>query len=240
MGILRDVAGGLGNFFAGILIAALLITMYQIWRDNSVGQRWVVNYVATFVNAVCMVAPSKRYRLVAIINCVGVVAEFGYSCFFRQYAQGRARRVTSWEIAVEVVWGAAVLIGYFSAFNGGRHDDLRVQIFGILAAVTTGAMYIAMLPDTWAVFRTHVRQNQNVLLLLAALGNCVSWTLFSIKPRDLYIQVPNGAGIGLTAIQTLVWVVIWRMYPNAVPQQPPANNGQANQSQVNIELPSPA
>ncbi|KAM0868108.1 hypothetical protein ACQ4PT_041538 [Festuca glaucescens] len=150
MGILRDVAGGLGNFFAGILIAAPLITMYQIWRDDSVGQRWVVNYVATFVNAVCMVAyalPSKR---------------------------------------------------------------------------------------------THVRQNQNILLLLAALGNCVSWTLFSIKPRDLYIQVPNGAGIGLTVLQTLVWVVIWRMYRNAVPQQPPANNRQANQNQVNIELPSPA
>jgi hypothetical protein len=54
------------------------------------------------------------------------------------------------------------------------------------------------------------------------------------------LQVPNGAGIWLTALQTLVWVVIWCMYPNAVPQQPPANNGQANQSQVNIELQNPA
>jgi hypothetical protein len=125
-------------------------TMKDIKRDNSVGDRWVLNYVATYANAVCMVAytmPTKQYFL-AIINAVAVFAEFGYSCFYRHYAEGRAKTIATWAILGELLWGAIVLAAYFSAFFGGRREDLRVKLFGTLGAVTSGAMYLAMIPDT--------------------------------------------------------------------------------------------
>ncbi|XP_051222134.1 bidirectional sugar transporter SWEET2b-like [Lolium perenne] len=251
MGTLRNVAGGFGAAFAALLILAPVKTMKDIKRDNSVGDRWVLNYVATYANAVCMVAytmPTKQYFL-AIINAVAVFAEFGYSCFYRHYAEGRAKTIATWAILGELLWGAIVLAAYFSAFFGGRREDLRVKLFGTLGAVTSGAMYLAMIPDTWAVFTTHNIQNQNILLLLTALANCTAWTVYAIKPRDLFIQYPNGGGIALSAIQTMVWVAVWLNNRNAAPAQQPLQNQpaapqenqpaapQQNRNEQVIELP---
>ncbi|XP_048568080.1 bidirectional sugar transporter SWEET5-like [Triticum urartu] len=201
IGILGDVAVGI------LVFLPICMVFRHIKEAQDVGQRTVLPYVSTWMNAASFVfyGYNRSDRPVATINGIAFLVEAIYCAVYIYYAQGWRRQVA---VAMAVVQGAflALLVSLqLTVFSHGRNAEKRDQVFGGLGLGTAVLMYLSTMDQTVRAYRTH--DVDGLEMSFTYLFNALIWLVYAALPTfDAFVLSASIVGVLATGYQAFLWV----------------------------------
>ena len=208
------ILGWAGFLFTLPLFLAPLQPMASIVEASSVGSFSALPYLVGVLNcaswvvyALPSITPGRTQPLVT--NAAGLVFEIAYVLTFVRYEQRRRRArlccLLAGALLLPVALGVAST-SYAARLRIPHWPDRAASsastVMGFCCVLCNTAMYAAPLSVMAMVVRTRSVEFMPLALTLGG-GVCAGfWTAYGlVKPVDLFIIVPNGAGVVLTLAQ---------------------------------------
>ncbi|CAI5483474.1 unnamed protein product [Closterium sp. Yama58-4] len=206
------VLGILGNVTAITFFVSPLKTMRTIFLARSVGDFSELPYVMTMFNCLLwtmyglpVVEPGRV--LVSTINGTGAFFSALYIIPFLVFGTRRIKIRTAIYASVALLLFGAILLITFLAFHT---PAARTSFLGITGLVVTIGMYASPLDVMRTVVRTNSVEFMPLLLSLGLFLNCLVWSAYATYTMDIYMIIPNGAGIVLGLAQLILYGIYSR------------------------------
>ncbi|XP_068652712.1 bidirectional sugar transporter SWEET6b-like [Aristolochia californica] len=209
---IRNVVGIIGNVMAIILFLSPAPTFYKIWKKRSTEKFKADPYLATVLNCTLwvfyglpLVHPNNL--LVVTSNCAGFALEAIFLIIYFTFANKKQRRRVALALLIEVAFVAAVISLVLSLAHTHK---LRTRIVGIICMIINCAMYASPLTIMRIVMKTKSVKYMPFYLSLAGFLTSVCWAAYALIEFDLFIVIPNGAGVVLGIIQLILYGWFYR------------------------------
>ncbi|KAJ8768363.1 hypothetical protein K2173_021516 [Erythroxylum novogranatense] len=208
----RNLVGIIGNVISVMLFLSPAPTFIRIWKKKSVEQYSPDPYLAALVNCLVWVLyglPMVHPKSILVIstNGSGAAIELVYLTIFLIYANNRQRLKVVFVIVFELIF----MIVLSSVVLTVAHDTkTRTFIVGIMGIIFNIMMYAAPLSIMKLVIATKSVEYMPFFLSLAALGNGVAWTAYSLIRLDYFILIPNGIGSMFAIMQLILYTVYYK------------------------------
>ncbi|CAO2837763.1 unnamed protein product [Amaranthus hypochondriacus] len=211
--VARFVVGILGNIISFSLYLSPMPTFLGICKKKSVEKYSATPYLLTFLN--CMlwtiyglpfIQPNNI--LVSTISASGCIIEFIYLMLFIVYSDGKKRKITLILVVVGEIVAVSLALGMVLLFT--HTTKLRGLVFGLLGDVSGVLMYAAPLSIMKQVIKTKSVEFMPLAVSVACFASGVIWTLYAIRPFDLYVVAPNGIGCFLGLGQLILYAAYYK------------------------------
>lgn len=183
--------------------------MVIICRNGDVGEHKVDGYIVSFTSFLIWVlyGVSKPLHLsIVIINAIGAGVEAIYIGIFVWFSSAAGRM---WAAVILVSVGGILAFTSFGIFfsSGSPQDSLA-----ILADASSFAMYLGPTRQIFAMWNVkHVRKSSFVVAVASILSGA-SWTTYAHFSHNIFLLIPNVAGIVSGVAQLCLFLVIKLKY----------------------------
>ncbi|KAL1505056.1 hypothetical protein AB1Y20_008816 [Prymnesium parvum] len=223
--------GWIGTLFSVFLFLSPLGVMQKVRTEQNVGEFAITPYLLSalacgmwVVYGLPAVTPCSAQLL--ITNAIGCTLEVGYILIFLWYAQARRNEflinVAAMLAAFAVIITCSLVLSP-KLFRDSDTDDTarsrRSVVLGTFCSVLTAAMYASPLAVVEVVVRTKSVEFMPLAPTAATMGVSVIWLLWSAIHHDVFVLLPNVAGVILASIQ-LVLYAWYAPRPHGVDSKP--------------------
>ncbi|XP_057520429.1 bidirectional sugar transporter SWEET4-like [Amaranthus tricolor] len=211
--VARFTVGILGNIVSLSLYLSPMPTFFGICKKKSVEKYSATPYLLTFLN--CMlwtiyglpfIQPNNI--LVSTISASGCIIEFIYLTLFIIYSDGKKKKITLILLVVAEIAAVGLALGLVLLFT--HTTKPRGLIFGLLGDVSGVLMYAAPLSIMKQVIKTKSVEYMPLAVSVACFASGVIWTLYAIRPFDLYVVAPNGIGSFFGLAQLILYAAYYK------------------------------
>ncbi|XP_059306783.1 bidirectional sugar transporter N3-like [Lycium barbarum] len=202
--------GLLGNIVSFMVFIAPVPTFYRIVKKKSAEGFHSLPYVVGLFSAMLWIyyaMVKTNLTLLITINSFGCIAETIYVAIYFTYATRKARMKTLGLVLV-LNFGAFGLILFLTQIlcKGPK----RAEVTGWICVAFSTSVFVAPLSIMGRVIRTKSVEFMPFNLSLALALSAVMWFLYGLLLRDVYVAVPNIAGMILGVLQ----MVLYGIYRN--------------------------
>ncbi|KAF3627972.1 Bidirectional sugar transporter SWEET12 [Capsicum annuum] len=202
--------GILGNLVSFMVFIAPVPTFYRIFKKKSSEGFHSLPYVVALFSAMLWIyyaMVKTNVTLLITINSFGCIAETIYVAIYFTYATRKARMKTL-GLVLLLNFGAFGFIVFLTQIlcKGPK----RAEVIGWICMAFSISVFVAPLSIMGRVIRTKSVEFMPFNLTLALVLNAVMWFLYGLLLKDVYITVPNIAGMALGVLQ----MVLYGIYRN--------------------------
>lgn len=218
-----EILGYVGMVGALAMFASPLPTIRRILIEKTVSDFSEVPYILSTCNCALWVSytiitPGRVMPL--ITNALGLIAELVYCLIFILYSEGEVHRrittriggvslfLTTVVIFAYVVLPALNIAGFLS--NG---DSAATDFLGILSSTFNTLMYGSPLSVMFLVIKTKSVEFMPLPLTVMTSVCCITWGLYAFYVGDIFIGIPNYAGIVLCLFQYILYATYYSSTP---------------------------
>jgi len=220
-GAAAEVVGVAGIISATLLFVAPFGVMRDVLRHGDIRLHTPLPYLVGDVMAGLWIAygepnvtPCKPSVLV--INTIGVVLFSTYSLLFLVYAGERQGEIV---IKMYIALVTFLLFYFFGtavapalAIQPMTHRDGTVAtkastVLGVICAAFNILMFASPLAVTVTVIRTRSVEFLPLALTLGQFLCCSTWLLYAMIAQDIFILLPNAAGLFLAGLQLTLYAM---------------------------------
>lgn len=224
--LVTQLVGWTASSFGVILLSSPLSTMRSIVSARSTLDFADAPYLAGFLCCSCwtiygLLIPNRLQCLVN--NAYGVVMFVGYLyCCIWFHTPTKRRR-----LVFRILCAAAVITAVAAVATQAQSEDFREQFLGISCIIMNIFLYSSPLAAVSEVLRTKSVEFMPLGLSLATFLTSICWAVYALQVGDLYVALPNNAGVLLGIIQ----LAIYGMY---------RRSGQSSECESVLKGPDPA
>ncbi|KAF8030828.1 hypothetical protein BT93_D0121 [Corymbia citriodora subsp. variegata] len=146
---------------------------------------------------------SANNFLLSTITGIGAVIESAYVLIFIIYAPNKERTKILGLVALALAIFSTVALVSFFVFHG----KTRKLFTGVFVDIFAVAMFASPLSIMRLVIKTKSVEFMPFFLSVFGLLCAVSWSVFGLINRDLFVIVPNAFGSGLGLAQMLLYAL---------------------------------
>ncbi|KAK4362734.1 hypothetical protein RND71_017975 [Anisodus tanguticus] len=199
-----------GNILSFMVFIAPVPTFYRIVKTKSAEGFHSLPYVVGLFSAMLWVyyaMVKTNVTLLITINSFGCIAETIYVAIYFTYATRKARMKTL-GLVLLLNFGASGLILFLTQIlcKGPK----RAEVIGWICVAFSISVFVAPLSIMGRVIRTKSVEFMPFNLSVALALSAVMWFLYGLLLRDVYVAVPNIAGMILGVLQ----MVLYGIYRN--------------------------
>lgn len=207
-GIVEQLLGWSGTVASLYLFASPLPTIQKVISVKGTSEFSDTTFVITCFNCSLWIgyALLEGHRIQPFAtNCAGLVLSSFYLFVFFAYHTKRNRLLLVGKLALLLF--CTCLVAVLSLVGGhGGDRQWAAQFLGLVADVANGIMYAAPLSVMCLVIRTASVEFMPLGLTLGTFASSVCWTAYSLWVGDVYIGLPNLAGLVLGLMQIALYV----------------------------------
>ncbi|XP_057862294.2 bidirectional sugar transporter SWEET1 [Cryptomeria japonica] len=212
--VIHFVFGILGNIFGTLLFLAPAITFYRVIKKGSTEEFSGLPYVTALFNCLLytwygLPLVTSHNILVSISNGIGAALEITYVTLYLVYAPPKYRTKILVLFVAELVLFAAIVVISLTLL----HHTPRSLFVGVIAATLSVCMYAAPLSIMRTVIQTKSVEFMPFFLSLFVFLCSLSWFIYGIIGRDLFVAVPNGLGTVLGVTQLVLYAIYRKSKP---------------------------
>ncbi|KAL3716674.1 hypothetical protein ACJRO7_008287 [Eucalyptus globulus] len=196
------IFGVLGNIISIVVFLAPVPTFWRICRRKSTEGFESVPYVVSLFSAMLWLyyaslkSESNAFLLITV-NSVGCVIETIYVALYIAYAPKKARMLTLRLLLLNFGgYCSILLLSHFLA-----KGSARVQLVGWICVALSVAVFAAPLSVIRMVIRTKSVEFMPFSLSLFLMLSAVTWLLYGLFLKDLYVACPNVLGVTFGVLQ---------------------------------------
>ncbi|KAI4386821.1 hypothetical protein MLD38_004720 [Melastoma candidum] len=207
--------GLLGNVISFIVILAPAPTFYRVCKKKTTEGFQSIPYVVAMFSAMLWLyyaSLKANTFLLVTINAVGCVVESIYIALYLVYAPRKARMVTLRLILLLNFGGFCSIVLLSRLF---QKRSVQVQVLGWVCDVVAVSVFAAPLSVIRMVIRTKSVEFMPVLLSFFLMLSAVTWLLYGISLKDIYIALPNVLGV-IFALAQIILYLIYRKPKKAI------------------------
>eukprot|EP00252_Welwitschia_mirabilis_P002972 TRINITY_DN1298_c0_g1_i3.p1 TRINITY_DN1298_c0_g1~~TRINITY_DN1298_c0_g1_i3.p1 ORF type:complete len:203 (+),score=21.08 TRINITY_DN1298_c0_g1_i3:398-1006(+) len=149
--------------------------------------------------------------LVTVSNGIGAALEFIYVILYLIFAPQKYRNKILIFFIIEVLIFGGIAVTSMVALHGKD----RSLLVGIAAATLSVCMYASPLSIMRMVIKTKSVEYMPFFLSLFVFLCSVSWFIYGVLGKDLFVGIPNGIGSVLGAAQLLLYAIYRKPRPEA-------------------------
>ncbi|KAK3406476.1 hypothetical protein EUGRSUZ_K02672 [Eucalyptus grandis] len=194
--------GVLGNIISIVVFLAPVPTFWRICRRKSTEGFESVPYVVSLFSAMLWLyyaslkSESNAFLLITV-NSVGCVIETIYVALYIAYAPKKARMLTLRLLLLNFGgYCSILLLSHFLA-----KGSARVQLVGWICVALSVAVFAAPLSVIRMVIRTKSVEFMPFSLSFFLMLSAVTWLLYGLFLKDLYVACPNVLGVTFGVLQ---------------------------------------
>lgn len=212
--VLHFIFGILGNIFGAALFLAPVITFYRVIKRGTTEEFSGIPYVVALLNCLLyawygLPFVSSDNILVTASDGSGAVLELIYVCLYLAYSPPKNKRKIMGLLVAELALFGVIAVISMTAL----HHTARTYLVGIVAAALSVCMYGAPLSIMKLVVETKSVEYMPFFLSLFVFLCSLSWFVYGILGRDVFVGVPNGVGTVLGVAQ----LVLYWIYKDSTP-----------------------
>ncbi|XP_016486199.1 bidirectional sugar transporter SWEET13-like [Nicotiana tabacum] len=207
--------GILGNIFSFMVFISPVPTFYGIVKKKSAEGFQSVPYVVALFSSMLWIyyaMVKTNETLIITINSFGCIAETIYVAIYFAYATKKARMQTLRLVLLLNFGGFGLILFLTQILCKGPK---RAEVVGWICMAFSISVFVAPLSIMGRVIRTKSVEFMPFNLSLTLTLSAVMWFLYGLLLRDIYVTVPNIAGIILGMLQ----MVLYGIYRNAKPNE---------------------
>ncbi|GLU20766.1 hypothetical protein SLE2022_369480 [Rubroshorea leprosula] len=201
------VFGVLANISSFVVFLAPIPTFYRIWKKKSTEDFQSLPYLTGLFSAMLWIyyalLKSDAFLLITI-NAFGCVVETIYIAFYITNAPRKARMLTLKLLLLLNFMGFCSIL-LFSHFL--TKESTRIQVLGWICMVFSLVDFVAPLSIMRLVIRTKSVEYMPFNLSLYLTVSAVTWLLYGLFLKDLYVTIPNTLGVAFGLLQMLLYAV---------------------------------
>ncbi|KAG7951361.1 hypothetical protein I3843_12G003500 [Carya illinoinensis] len=199
--------GILGNIVSFVVFLAPVPTFLRVCKKKSTDGFQSLPYVLALFSSMLWLyyASLKSDEILLItINSVGCVVETIYVALYIIYAPKQARMLTL-RLLLLLNFGGFCVILLLSQFLAKGPN--RVRVLGWVCVALSISVFAAPLSIMRVVIRTKSVEFMPFTLSLFLTLSAITWLLYGILLRDLYVALPNILGFILGVLQMALYVI---------------------------------
>ncbi|XP_023000940.1 bidirectional sugar transporter SWEET12-like [Cucurbita maxima] len=199
--------GLLGNVISFIVFLAPLPTFIRICKKKSTEGFQSVPYVVALFSAMLWLyyASSKPDETLLItINSVGCVIEIVYIAIFVAFAPKKIR-ISTLRFVLLLNFGGFCIILLVTHFL--VHGSNRVKVLGWICVAFSISVFAAPLSIIRLVIRTKSVEFMPFSLSFFLTLSAITWLLYGIFLKDIYIALPNVPGFIFGIAQMILYII---------------------------------
>ncbi|KAI4381778.1 hypothetical protein MLD38_007821 [Melastoma candidum] len=201
--------GLLGNVISFVVFLAPAPTFYRVCKKKTTEGFQSIPYVVALFSAMLWLyyaSLKTNTFLLVTINSVGCFIESIYIALYLVYVPKRARMVVL-RLIVLLDFGGFCSIVLLSQLFQKR--SVQVQVLGWVCDAVAVSVFAAPLSVIRMVIRTKSVEFMPILLSVFLMLSAVTWLLYGISLKDIYIALPNVLGV-IFAIAQIILYLIYR------------------------------
>ncbi|KAL8143932.1 hypothetical protein V2J09_016964 [Rumex salicifolius] len=206
------VFGVLGNIISFMVYLAPVPTFWRIYKKKSTEGFESLPYICAIFSAMLWIyyalLKTNSFLLITI-NCFGCVIETIYVAIFIAYASKQAKTSAFKVIVLLNLLGFSSII---LACSYLAKPSVRVEILGWICVAFCVVVFAAPLTAIRTVIRTKSVEFMPFPLSLALSLSAVTWFMYGMLQRDMYVVLPNILGFSFGVAQMVLYG-IYRNYP---------------------------
>ncbi|KAL3716681.1 hypothetical protein ACJRO7_008294 [Eucalyptus globulus] len=213
------IFGVLGNIISIVVFLAPVPTFCRICRKKSTEEFESVPYVVSLFSAMLWLyyaslkSESSAFLLITV-NSVGCAVETIYIALYLTYAPKQARMMTLRLLLLNFGGYCSILLLSHFLTEGSA----RVQLVGWICVALSVAVFAAPLSVIKMVICTKSVEFMPFFLSLFLLLSAVTWLLYGVFLKDLYVAGPNVLGVIFGVLQMALHA-IYRKRNKAVTEE---------------------
>ncbi|XP_060206408.1 bidirectional sugar transporter SWEET14-like [Lycium barbarum] len=226
--------GILGNIFSFMVFIAPVPTFYRIIKKKTSEGFHSLPYVVGLFSAMLWIyyaMVKTNVILLITINSFGIFAEIIYVAIYFTYAT-KKQRIKSLGLVLLLNVGAFGLIIFLTQIL--CEGPKRVAVIGWICMAFSISVFVAPLSVMGRVIRTKSVEFMPFNLTLTLAVSAVMWFMYGLLLRDIYVAVPNIAGMLLGVLQ----MILYGIYRNSKPNDVAAETKLPTIVKVDQELPT--
>ncbi|KAG6632796.1 hypothetical protein CIPAW_12G003100, partial [Carya illinoinensis] len=199
--------GILGNIVSFVVFLAPVPTFLRVCKKKSTDGFQSLPYVLALFSSMLWLyyASLKPDEILLItINSVGCVVETIYVALYIIYAPKQARMLTLMLLLLLNFGGFCVILLLSRFLAEGPN---RVRVLGWVCVALSISVFAAPLSIMRVVIRTKSVEFMPFTLSLFLTLSAITWLLYGILLRDLYVALPNILGFILGVLQMALYVI---------------------------------
>lgn len=201
------VFGILGNISSFVVFVAPIPTFYRIWKKKSTEGFDSLPYLAGLFSAMLWIyyasLKSDAFLLITI-NAFGCFIETIYIALYITYAPKQAKMFT-WKVLSLLNFGGFCAILLLSHFL--TKGSLRVEVLGWICVAFSLCVFVAPLSVMRLVIRTKSVEFMPIHLSIFLTITAVTWLLYGIFLKDIYVAIPNILGFVFGMLQMVIYAI---------------------------------
>ncbi|KAH9317300.1 hypothetical protein KI387_019069, partial [Taxus chinensis] len=197
------------NIFGTALFLAPVVTFYRVIKRGSTEEFSGLPYVTALFNCLLytwygLPFVTSHNILVTVSNGTGAVLELIYVCLYLAYSPPKYKSKILGLFVAELVLFAVIAAVSMAVL----HHNARSVFVGVIAATLSVCMYAAPLSIMKTVIDKKSVEFMPFFLSLFVFFCSLSWFVYGVLGRDLFVAVPNGLGTVLGAAQLVLYEII--------------------------------
>ncbi|KAG2675401.1 hypothetical protein I3760_12G002600 [Carya illinoinensis] len=199
--------GILGNIVSFVVFLAPVPTFLRVCKKKSTDGFQSLPYVLALFSSMLWLyyASLKPDEILLItINSVGCVVETIYVALYIIYAPKQARMLTLMLLLLLNFGGFCVILLLSRFLAEGPN---RVRVLGWVCVALSISVFVAPLSIMRVVIRTKSVEFMPFTLSLFLTLSAITWLLYGILLRDLYVALPNILGFISGVLQMALYVI---------------------------------
>ncbi|XP_059306784.1 bidirectional sugar transporter SWEET14-like [Lycium ferocissimum] len=208
--------GILGNIFSFMVFIAPVPTFYRIIKKKTSEGFHSLPYVVGLFSAMLWIyyaMVKTNVILLITINSFGIFAEIIYVAIYFTYAT-KKQRIKSLGLVLLLNVGAFGLIIFLTQIL--CEGPKRAAVIGWICMAFSISVFVAPLSVMGRVIRTKSVEFMPFNLTLTLAVSAVMWFMYGLLLRDIYVAVPNIAGMLLGVLQMILYGIYRNSKPNDV------------------------
>lgn len=148
-------------------------------------------YIMTCVNNAIWIVYSMLINnwTVYIVNVIGVILQITYICIYLFYSRFKAKE-SQMIVAAAACISLVIVYAYFTG-----NSTFTTNLIGILCNIVTILMFSSPLAELRTAIREKSTKTISFPLTVATFFCTLSWTVYGMLIKDMYLIIPNGLGL---------------------------------------------
>ncbi|CAK8579114.1 unnamed protein product [Lathyrus sativus] len=226
------VVGILGNIASFFCFIAPISVFYRICKKKTTEGFQSCPYVAALFSAMLWIfyAYIKTGEMLIItINAFGCLIETIYLVIYITYCPKQARNFTLKLICLLNLGGICLVIVLTHLL--AKERTARIELLGWICVVLSTSVFAAPLSVIRVVIRTKSVEFMPFTLSLLLTISAITWLIYGILLKDIFVTLPNIVGITFGMIQMVLYG-IYRKNKPVNDEKLPEHKDEINQLQI--------
>ncbi|KAK4264546.1 hypothetical protein QN277_025705 [Acacia crassicarpa] len=208
------VFGLLGNMASFLCFLAPVPTFYRIYKKKTTEGFQSVPYIAALFSAMLWLFYAyvkTGETLLITINVFGCVIETIYLAIYITYCSKKAR-VSTLRLILLLNFGGFCVIALLTHLLT-KEAASRVKLLGWICVVFATSVFAAPLSIIRVVIKTKSVEFLPFPLSLLLTVSAVTWLLYGLALKDIYVTLPNVVGLSFGIVQMILYAMYRKNKP---------------------------